>query len=96
MLTGKQKRYLRALAVDIEPIFQVGKGGLSTNLFRQLDDALEARELIKVRVLNNSDLSPQEAAVEIGVRTRSHVVQVIGRNMVFFRQSQKKPALELP
>lgn len=96
MLTGKQKRYLRALAVGIEPIFQVGKGGLSTNLFRQLDDALEARELIKVRVLSNSDLTPQDAAVEIGTWTKSEVVQVIGRNMVFFRQSQKKPVLELP
>ena len=96
MLTGKQKRYLRSLATVMDPIFQVGKGGLNENMINQLIDALEARELIKVRLLSNSDGVAKEVAAEIALGTSSEVVQVIGNKMVFYRRSTKKPRLELP
>jgi len=96
MLTGKQKSYLRSLAMVMDPIFQVGKGGINDNLIKQLDDVLEVRELIKVRLLPNSEGSAKEVAAEIAQATQSDLVQVIGKNMVFFRRSVKKPKLELP
>ncbi|ATW25471.1 ribosome assembly RNA-binding protein YhbY [Candidatus Formimonas warabiya] len=96
MLTGKQRRFLRAMGTGIDPIFQIGKGGMNENLLKQLDDALEARELIKVKVLANSEELPKEVAGEIADATGSELVQVIGKNMLFFRQSKKKPRLELP
>ncbi|MGI6064864.1 MAG: ribosome assembly RNA-binding protein YhbY [Bacillota bacterium] len=96
MLTGKQKRFLRALGTQLDPIFQIGKGGLNDNLFKQLDDALEARELIKVRVLNNSEENPREAAIAISQVVGCEVVQTVGRNIIFYKRSEKKPKLELP
>ena len=96
MLTGKKRRFLGAMGTGISPIFQIGKGGLNDNLVKQLDDALEARELIKVRVLGNSTEIPKEVASEIASATGADLVQVIGKNMLFFRQSKKKPKLELP
>ncbi|MGI6679376.1 MAG: ribosome assembly RNA-binding protein YhbY [Dehalobacterium sp.] len=96
MLTGKQRRYLRALGTALDPIFQIGKGGLNENLIKQLSDALEARELIKVRVLSNSDENPKEAGNEIVSAINAELVQVIGRNILLFRRSEKKPQIELP
>ncbi|MDD2498228.1 MAG: ribosome assembly RNA-binding protein YhbY [Desulfitobacteriaceae bacterium] len=96
MLTGKQKRFLRALGTELDPIFQIGKGGLNDNLFRQLNDAVEARELIKVRVLSNSEENPREAANTISQVVGCEVVQVVGRNMIFYKRSEKKPKIELP
>jgi len=84
------------MGTGIDPIFQIGKGGMNENLLKQLDDALEARELIKVKVLANSEELPKEVAGEIADATGSELVQVIGKNMLFFRQSKKKPRLELP
>lgn len=96
MLTGKQRRFLRALGTGIDPIFQIGKGGLNANLIKQLDDALEARELIKVKILTNSDEDPKEAGAEIALAINAELVQVIGKSMLLFRHSQKKPKIELP
>jgi len=89
-LTSRQRAQLRALANPLEPIVHIGKGDLGENLIRQADDALEARELIKCRVLETSELSPQEAAQALSGATRSEIVQVIGTKFILFRRSHKK------
>ena len=89
-LTSKQRAQLRGLANNIDTILIVGKDGIGENLVKQANDALEARELIKGRVLENSMLSPREAAEELAPLTRSEVVQVIGTKFVLYRPSHKK------
>ncbi len=89
-LTSKQRAQLRALANGIDTILIVGKDGIGDNLVKQANDALEARELIKGRVLENSLLSAREAAEELAPLTRSEVVQVIGSRFVLYRQSHRK------
>ena len=84
-LTSKQRAQLRALANPLEPIVHIGKGDLNDNLIKQADDALEARELIKCRVLENAMLTPKEACQELARRTRSEPVQVIGTKFVLYR-----------
>ena len=89
-LTSKQRAQLRGLANGIDTILQIGKEGLGDNLVKQANDALEARELIKCRVLENALLTPREAAEDLAKRSRSEVVQVIGTKFVLYRQSHKK------
>ncbi len=89
-LTSKQRAQLRGLANGIDTILQIGKDGLGDNLVKQANDALEARELIKCRVLENAMLTPREAAEDLAKRSRSEVVQVIGTKFVLYRQSHKK------
>ena len=89
-LTSKQRAQLRGLANGIDTILQIGKDGLGDNLVKQANDALEARELIKCRVLENALLTPREAAEDLAKRSRSEVVQVIGTKFVLYRQSHKK------
>lgn len=89
-LTSKQRAQLRALANHLEPVLHIGKGDLSENLIRQADEALEARELIKCRVLENSMLTAREACQELAKRTRSEGVQVIGTKFVLYRESHNK------
>ena len=89
-LTSKQRAQLRGLANTIDTILQVGKDGIGENLVQQAHEALEARELIKGKVLENSLLSPREAAEELAPLTRSEVVQVIGTKFVLYRPSHKK------
>ena len=89
-LTSKQRAQLRSMANDLDTIVHVGKEGVGENLIKQADDALEARELIKGKVLENSLLSPREAAEELAPLTRSEVVQVIGTKFVLYRPSHKK------
>ena len=96
MLTSKQRAYLRSLAQDLEPIFQVGKGGISENMCEQISNALEARELIKLRVLDNSDYTAKEAAEEIAEVVGADSVQVIGTKFVLYRESKDKKKIELP
>ena len=91
-LTSKQRAQLRGLANGIDTIIQVGKDGLGENLIRQADDALEARELIKGRVLdNNLEYDARTAAEVLAKATRSEVVQVIGTKFVLYRESHSKP-----
>ena len=78
MLTSKQRAYLRGLASNEDTIMQIGKGGISDNLIKTVSDALEARELIKLKVLENSDESPRSAAELLAQATNSEVVTVIG------------------
>jgi RNA-binding protein len=90
MLTTKQKVKLRSLAMELRPIFQVGKEGLSDNLIKGLNDALEAHELIKISVLKNCTSNIKEVALDISSRTNSDLIQIIGRNVVFYRKSKKQ------
>ena len=91
-LTSKQRAQLRGLANGMETILQIGKDGLGENLIKQVNDALEARELIKGRVLdNNLDYDARRAAEELAKATRSEVVQVIGTKFVLYRESHSKP-----
>ena len=89
-LTSKQRAQLRGLANSIDTILHVGKDGIGDNLVKQADDALEARELIKGKVLENSMLTAREAAEDLAKATRSEVVQVIGTKFVLYRQSHNK------
>ena len=89
-LTSKQRSQLRSLANGIDTIVHIGKDGIGPNLVKQADDALEARELIKGKVLENSLMSAREAAEALAPLTRSEVVQVIGTKFVLYRPSHKK------
>lgn len=95
MLTSKQRAQLRGLANPIQSIFQVGKGGISDALIKQVDDALEARELIKLTVLENSQITSREAADEIAAKAKADVVQVIGSKFVLYRQSKEHKTIVL-
>lgn len=96
MLTGKQRSYLKGIANSMEPIFQVGKNGITENFIKQIDDALEKRELIKVKVLNNSLLDATSVASEIAEKTNSELVQSIGNKFVLYRESKKNKKIILP
>ena len=97
MLTSKQRAYLRSLAVNEDTILMMGKSGMSPELVKQADDALEKRELIKGRVLpESSPMSSREAAEAIAQQTGSDVVQVIGSRFVLYRRKKKDPKIVLP
>ena len=89
-LSSKQRAQLRALANSLEPIVHIGKDGIGENLIKQASDALEARELIKCKVLETSPFTPREAAEELARRARGEIVQVIGTKFVLYRQTHNK------
>ena len=89
-LTSKQRAQLRGMAATMDTILHVGKDGIGDNLVKQVDDALEARELIKGRVLENSMYTAREAAEELAVAARCEVVQVIGSKFVLYRMQHNK------
>jgi RNA-binding protein len=95
-MTSKQRAYLKGLAMNIDPIYQVGKSSITPELTKGLDEALEARELIKIHVLKNCLDDPKEIAQIIAERTHSQVVQVIGKKIVLYRESKEKKKIELP
>ena len=95
MITSKQRAYLRSLATNIPTIMQIGKGGIGDNLVKTVSDALEARELIKLSVLENCEYTAREVADELGEATNAEVVAVIGRKVVLYRRSEKHPKIEL-
>ncbi|MDO4749769.1 MAG: YhbY family RNA-binding protein [Eubacteriales bacterium] len=95
MLTSKQRAQLRGLAAKEDTILQIGKGGISTNVIMQLNNALEARELVKCRVLENSMLTSRAACDELAEICRAEPVQVIGSRFVLYRRNQKEPRIEL-
>lgn len=96
MLTSKQRAFLRSMANGMDAIFQVGKNGVTPELRDTVFNALEARELVKISVLDNNMLGAEEAAELLASRTGAEVVQVIGNKFVLFRQSKTKPVIELP
>ena len=95
MINSKQRAYLRSLATELDTIFQIGKGGISQETCRQISNALEARELIKVRVLDNSGYTAKEAANEIASAIDCDVVACVGTKFVLYRESLKKKRIEL-
>lgn len=95
-MTSKQRAYLRSLANTLEPIFQIGKLGISDNLIKQLSDALEARELIKISVLETAPDDVKNLAIEISEKTNSTLVQTIGNKITLFRQKKENSRYELP
>jgi RNA-binding protein len=88
VLTSKQRSFLRSLGNDIDPVLTVGKSGITNNVIEQLDQALTARELIKGRVLPHTVFDVTEIAKELALKTEAEVVQIIGRNILFFRAPQ--------
>ena len=96
MITSKQRAYLRGLAQNIDAIFQVGKNGINDNQIKQISDALEARELVKITVLDSTSSDKQEIANQLAAETNAEVVQVIGKKITLYRRSKEKPTIELP
>ncbi|WP_442595074.1 ribosome assembly RNA-binding protein YhbY [Neobacillus sp. D3-1R] len=96
MLTGKQKRYLRSKAHHLNPIFQVGKGGVNENMIKQIDDVLEARELIKVSVLQNCEEDKDSVAEKLSTGAKAELVQVIGNTIVLYKESTENKQIQLP
>ncbi len=95
-MTSKQRSYLKGLAMNLEPVYQVGKAEVTPELIEGISEVLEARELVKVTVLKNCASDPKIIAMVIGERTRSEVVQVIGRKIVLYKESKNKKKIELP
>ena len=95
MLTSKQRAYLRGLASNEPTIMQIGKGGIGENLIKTVSDALEARELIKMSVLENCDWTAREAVDELAKAVGAEVVGVIGRKIILYRESEKNKRIEL-
>lgn len=89
-LTSAERAYLRGLANNLDAIFQIGKGGIGENFINQIDEALEARELIKIKILDNSDETPKESAELLCKSTGAQSVQIIGSKIVLYRQSSKE------
>ncbi len=96
MITTKQRAYLKSLASKLEPVFQIGKGGVSEVQMTAIDDYLRKHEIVKVKVLDNSLYTAREAADEIAEAINAEVVQVIGSRAVFFKRNAQKPVIELP
>jgi len=90
MLTGKQRSYLKALANSVDTIMQIGKGGITDSVLKQIDDALNARELIKVSVLKNSMLDAKSVTNEVAESLGAEYVQSIGSKFVLYRESREK------
>ena len=95
-LTTKQRAYLRSLATSIDTIMQIGKGGVSEPLIKTVSDALTARELIKMKVLETAGYSPREIVEELASACNAAVVTVIGSKIVLYRPNAEKPRIELP
>ena len=96
MLTGKQRSYLKGIANNIDSIFQLGKNGLTDNFIKQVEEALEAREIIKINVLNNSPLDVTEVANDLAQRTDAEFVQSIGNKFILYRESKENKKISLP
>lgn len=95
MITSKQRAYLRSLAASLDTIFQIGKGGISEETCGQIANALEARELIKARVLDNSGYTAKEAANEIAEAIDCEIVACVGTKFVLYKESEKKKRIEI-
>lgn len=95
-LTGKQKSFLRSLGMSVDPVVNIGKEGVTPTVVQSAQEAMKKRELIKVRVLQNSPEEPKDAITILAERCNANLVQVIGRNGLLFRRNYDKPKIELP
>lgn len=89
-MTSKDRAYLRGIANSMDAIFQVGKAGITDNLVKQIDDALEARELIKITVLETAPEFANETSEKLAQSTNSTVVQVVGKKITLYRKNEKE------
>ncbi|KGE18671.1 ribosome assembly RNA-binding protein YhbY [Paenibacillus wynnii] len=96
MLTGKQTRYLRSMAHHLDPVFQVGKGGVNDHLVRHIEEAIEKRELMKISVLNNNVEDPKVIGRTLAEQSGCELVQVIGKTIVLYKESRDNKTIELP
>lgn len=94
-LTSKQRAYLKSLAQKIDPIFQIGKNGLTPEVTEAVGQALEAREMVKISVLQNCLEDPKDMSFRLAERTQSVVVQVIGKKIVLYKPAKKNPKIVL-
>ncbi|MBQ4522691.1 MAG: ribosome assembly RNA-binding protein YhbY [Lachnospiraceae bacterium] len=95
-MTSKQRAYLKGLAMNIDPIFQIGKSSLTPEVTEAIREAIDKRELIKISVLKNCLDDPKEIANVLAERTRAQVVQVIGKKIVLYKESKDNKKIELP
>ena len=95
-MTSKQRAYLKSLASNLNPIFQIGKSSLTPEFTKAIEEAFHTKELIKIAVLKNCFDDPNEIAQVVAERTHSQVVQVIGKKIVLYKPDKKKPKIELP
>ena len=95
-MTSKQRAYLKGLAMNIDPIFQIGKGSLTPEVTEAINEAFNTRELIKIAVLKNCFDDPKEIAAVLGERTHSQVVQVIGKKIVLYKENKDNKKIMLP
>ena len=95
-LTSKQRAYLKSLASDLEPVFQIGKSSVSPEITNAIAEAFNTHELVKITVLKNCLEDVKEVAVTVSERTRSELVQVIGRKFVLYKPFKDDPKIILP
>ena len=96
-MTTKQRAYLKSLAMTMDPIFQIGKNSMTPELTKAVTEALQARELIKISVLKNCADDPRDLADMMAERTKSQVVQVIGKKIVLYKEGKEKhKQIQLP
>lgn len=95
-MTSKQRAYLKGLAMNLEPVFQVGKSSLTPEITESILECFNKRELLKVSVLKNCTDDPREIAEILSERTHSEVVQVIGKKIVLYKESKEHKKIELP
>ena len=95
-LTSKQRAYLKSLAADLEPVFQIGKSSVSPEVTNAIAETFNTHELIKVSVLKNCEEDVKEVAITVSERTRSSLVQVIGRKFVLYKPFKDEPKIMLP
>lgn len=95
-LTGKQRQYLRALAHALKPIVQIGHGGCTDGIAKELDRALETHELVKIRVGRECPLETKAIATLLVEATKSQLAQIVGRTLVVYRERAKQPDIQLP
>lgn len=95
MINKKQREFLRKAAHDLEPIVRLGKDGFTENQVQSILDAISVRELIKVKILQNSTLEKQEVAKEIEERTGCEVVGIIGKTIILYKANEEKPKISL-
>ena len=95
-MTTKQRAFLKSLAMNIDPIYQIGKSSITPEFTEGISEALEARELIKISVLKNCMDDPKELAAILSERTGSQIVQVIGKKIILYKESKKNKKIELP
>lgn len=96
MITSKQRAYLRGLANGMDALYQIGKDGITENMLMQFDNALEARELIKITVLKNAFLDPKETLSDLAEALNAEPVSAVGLKIVLYRESRKNKQITLP